>query len=211
MIEEVVYGIKTVLLWFALSVGAFVAVIELCMLLGRSWRALRRKLSHAHLSAFLALACACTLLARKGRVTYPRTDADIAYLTDRGSYVTNDFVHIDFARIIVPNYAHVFVDYRQVDMTNDTDWVTLVDSTFAEFSVPTNIPFANATNYDFMVYTTWTPGPAVQTNGVWHAVWGLDKRGKFYLIPVRTAVRVDGEVIATPKSKAEAKESYDEM
>lgn len=204
MIDAIIYGFKTSVLWLALCLVSVIAAVALGAFLGRSLLVLRRALLPSHLVAFAVLAFACCLFGRKGRVTFPRTDADIAYLTDRGSFVTNDFVHIDFARIIAPNDAHVFVDYRQLDMTNDTDWATLIDSTFAEFSVPADIPFANATNYDWMVYTTWTPGPAVQTNGVWHAMWGLDKRGKFYLIPIRTAVRVDGNTIATPKSREDS-------
>lgn len=205
MIDAIIYGFKISALWLALCVGAVVASVALGAFLTRSARVLRRALRPAQLAAFVIAACACALFGRKGGISFPRTDADIAYLTDRGSYVTNDFVHIDFARIIAPDSAHVFVDYRQIDQTNDTDWATLIDSTFAEFTVPTNVPFANATNYDWMAYTTWTPGPAVLTNGVWHATWGLDRRGRFYLIPVRTAVRVDHETIATPKSREDAR------
>lgn len=189
----------------ALGVLALIALFVLSVLIGWAASALRRALRPWELFAFAALSSACALYGRKGTITFPRTDADIAYLSDRGSYVTNDFVHVDFARVVAPDSAHVFFDYRQVDQTNDTDWTTLVNSTFAEFSVPTNVPFANATNYDWMVYTTWTPGPAVLTNGVWHAMWGIDRNGNGYLIPVRTAVRVDGETIATPKSREDAR------
>lgn len=207
MIDAIIYGFKVSALWLALCVCAVVAFVVLGELLARSARVLRRALRPSQLAAFVVASFACSMFGRKGGITFPRTDADASYLTNRGSFITNDYVHIDFARIIAPDSAHVFVDYRQVDMTNDTDWATLIDSTFAEFSVPTNVPFANATNYDWMVYTTWTPGPSVLTNGVWHAMWGLDKRGKRYLIPIRTAVRVDGEVIATPKSREDANEN----
>lgn len=208
MIEAIAYGVKLGALWLALCVGAVVAAVALGAFLMRSARVLRRALRPAQLAAFVVAACACALFARKGRVTFPRTDADIAYLTDRGSYVTNDYVRIDFARIIAPDDAHVFVDARPVGLDgDDSAWVTIISSTFSEFAVPADIPFVNATNYDWMVYTTWAAGPAVQTNGVWHAMWGLDKRGKAYLIPIRTAVRVDGETIATPKSKEDANDN----
>ena len=210
MTDNIIRGVQICVLCVALCAGAVVVAIAAGAALWRYMYTLRRILQPAQLAVFVAAASVCCMFAQKsGHVMFPRTDADAAYLTDRGSYVTNDYVHIDFARIIVPNDAHVYVDYRRLDMTNDWDWVTLLESTFAEFAVPTNVPFAAATNYDWMVYTDWTPGPTVQTNGVWHALWGMDQRGNQHLIPIRTTVRVDGDTIATPKSKEEAQHEND--
>lgn len=136
-----------------------------------------------------------------GNITYPYTDVEQRYLTDAGSYVTNDAVHVAFSRIIAPESAPLLIDYRQIDSTNDLDWVNHTTTTFADFENPSDLQFPNATNYNWVVYTTWTPGPSVQTNGVWHAYWGLDRKNGRYLIPVRTCVRDGGIVIATPKSK----------
>ena len=145
--------------------------------------------------------------ATKGTISYPYTDFEKRYIVDDGSYVSNDFIHVSFHRIIAPSTADLHIDYRQWQSTNDEDWVSLVDTTFADFSVPQDISFINATNYNFAVYTTWTPGAAVQTNGVWHSYWGLDKKLHMHYIPLRTAVRVDGETIATPKSREVANEN----
>lgn len=154
-------------------------------------------------ASFLAVfVCAFVFYgATKGHVSFPYTDFEKRYIVDRGSYVTNDFVHVDFTRVLAPSTADLHIDYRQWESTNDAEWVSFVDTTFAEFQVPQDLPFQNATNFNFAVYTTWTPGAAVQTNGVWHSYWGLDKKLHFHMIPVRTAVRVDDEIIATPKSK----------
>lgn len=143
--------------------------------------------------------------ATKGTISFPYTDFEKRYLIDNGSYVTNDFIHVNFTRIIAPSSADFHIDYRQTGSTNDEEWATLVDTTFGEFTVPQDIPFPMATNFDFAAYTTWTPGAAVQTNGVWHSYWGLDHKLHFHMIPVRTAIRLDGTTIATPKSREDAK------
>lgn len=139
--------------------------------------------------------------ATKGHISYPYTDFEKRYLVDNGSYVSNDFIHVDFTRVLAPSTADLHIDYRQWQSTNDEEWVSFIDTTFAEFQVPKDLPFNLATNFDFVVYTTWTPGAAVQTNGVWHSYWGIDRKLHMHYIPVRTAVRLDGTTIATPKSK----------
>ena len=149
--------------------------------------------------------------AKHGKITYPKTDTDVAYLTDAGSYVTNDAVHVAFTRVpTVPDSATFYLDYCALDGTNEqgvaTNWVNAKTATFADLEVPFDFAFANATNYNWLAYTDWTPGPAVQTNGVWHAYWGIDKKEGRYFIPVRTCVRDGGSVIATPKSKWDAKD-----
>ena len=153
-----------------------------------------------------AVVVACLFGGAKGKISYPKTDKDVAYLVDAGSYVTNDAVHVAFTRVpTVPDTATFYLDYCAIDATNAqgvaTNWVNAKTATFADLTVPFDFAFAAATNYNWMAYTDWTPGPAVQTNGVWHAYWGVDKKQGRYFIPVRTCVRDGSEVIATPKSK----------
>lgn len=107
-----------------------------------------------------------------GRVTYPSTDADTRYLVDNGSYVTNDYVHVDFTRsALVPDSADLLGYYRPVSSTNDADWVEFLSTTFAAFTVPQDISFANAISNNFCLFTSWTPGPTVHTNGVALVIW----------------------------------------
>lgn len=107
-----------------------------------------------------------------GHVSYPATDAESRYLIDNGSYVTNNAVHVDFSRsAVVPDSAPFLGWYRPLGMTNDTDWVQFLDTTFAAFPVPSDIPFENAISNNFIFATTWTPGPTVHTNGVAIIVW----------------------------------------
>ena len=137
----------------------------------------------------------------KSHVTYPRTDPSVAWLVDRGSWVSNDVVHIDFYRLVVPESANLYIDRRPSGSTNDADWVELLATTFAEFDLPHDLNVPAATNFDFAVYTDWTPGPAAETNGVWRARWALDRVRRNYIIPVRTSVNLDGETIAPPNRR----------
>lgn len=189
----------------ALAVGAAIAGVAVAWIVRRAWGILRRALTRRELAVFLALAAVATWAAQKRLVRFPRTDPAIAYLTDAGSYVDDetDIVHIDFRRVIVPDTARVYVD-RAARGVEPPEWVHEVATTFAAMELPYEFHHAGATNYDWIVYTDWTPGPTVVTNGVWHANWGRDVRTRRHVIPVRTAVRVDGETIATPKSKEDA-------
>ena len=148
-----------------------------------------------------------------GKITYPRTDPTLAYLTDKGSYVTNDFVHIDFERLaVVPSSAMFYLDSCGLAETNAqgvaTNWVTRKSAAFADLEVPFDFAFVGATNHNWVAYTDWTPAPAVLTNGVWHAYWGRDNKTGTSFIPVRTCVRENGVVIATPKSRWTSARAY---
>ena len=190
---------------FALAVISAVVLLHVC---GRSMRAARRALTVRDVAVFALLACVCTWAAQKRLVTFPRTDPTQTYLTDRGSYVDSEtcVVHIDFDRIIVPDSATMFVD--RIDRADPSaGWVNVHASPFGSVALPMEFEYPNATNFEWAVYTDWTPGPSVQTNGVWHAMWGRDRVRGAYIIPLRTAVRVDGETIATPKSKEDSHEN----
>lgn len=141
----------------------------------------------------------------KARVTYPRTEAGRAYLVDRGSYVTNDFVHLDFERRIVPDDAALVIERRGVASTNDTDWAEFLRTTFAAFAVPTDLPCAGATNWTWIVYADWAPGPSVHTNGILETKWGVSARDAAHRaarlavgVPAQTTVWADGEMLGTP-------------
>lgn len=199
--KEILHIVKG---WIMLACLLSLAVVALMSVSPKIGRNLRRLLTHRGVAA---LAVALTLFggAKHVSVLFPRTDPATAYLIDNGSYVDSDTdtVHIDFRRIIVPDSARVYVD-RIPNGDESGIWTTAYESTIADLVLPLEIHIANATNYRWMVYTDWTPGPTVQTNGVWHANWALDRRARRYIIPLRTAVRVDGATIATPKSKEDS-------
>ena len=151
--------------------------------------------------AVLGIALAIFGGSKRGTVTYPQT-AEFRYLTDNGSYVTNDWVYVSFNAIIVPSSAPLVILYRELSETNIDAWIEYeIDPPWTVGSSPFEIPMAGATNYNWQIFTEWTPGPAVETNGVWHAFGSRDRKtGKHYL-PLRSAIRLDADVISTPKSK----------
>ena len=177
-------------LWLAMQIGR----ICRCSNIFKRW-------SSAPVLVVIALS---TILygGRKGTLSFPRTDPSLSYISDAGSYITNDTVHVAYLKLpIVPSSANLIVERRQVDHTNDTDWVQHLSTTFGDSPSPFDIFYGNATNYDWIVYTDWTPGPTVVTNGVWHTWWGEDRQGRKTIIPVRAAVREGANTIATPKSR----------
>lgn len=140
--------------------------------------------------------------AKHGTVTFPDIGG-VHYLVDNGSFVDNDYAHIDYTAVVIPATANLYVYRREISSTNVADWIEHLASTVGAFDPPQDLAFPAATNYNWMVFSDWTPGPSVETNGVWHAYWGNDQRRHERLIPVRTTIIVNGEIIATPKSKAD--------
>lgn len=205
MIEAIAKGFGAACIVLGMVGIAVVCSIAIWLNYHRMSRSVRGKVKSGHLVALALLGGALMLYGgRKGRITYPYTDYEMRWLVDNGSYVTNDAIHVSFTRIVVPATAPLYISFREVESTNDLDWVVFTNTTFAAFTVPCDMEYPAATNYDWICYTTWTPGPSVQTNGVWHSYWGRDKKLHTHIIPIRSAVRVDGEIKATPKSKREA-------
>ena len=184
---------------------AGVAILAL-FALGYSAYALRD--SAAKLKKWLGTSAAAALVAVLGvyygggkntrPVSFPRTDMNVAYLVDAGSYATNDLVHVAFTSYLIPQTALIFLAYWPDGSTNEEDMVTAYSATRAEFPNPLDFAFENAISNRWYCYTTWTPGPAVHTNGVWQTIWMMDRRDNFYMIPIRTWIEADGEVIAPP-------------
>lgn len=197
---------QTGVMYACVAALAVVAAVALWWLVGRALRVARAALRPAEVAVFAVLAGVCCWAAQKRLVSFPRTDPAQAYLIDRGSYVDSEtgVVHIDFDRIIVPDSAMMFIDRRRRE--DGAEWENMVSETFADVPLPYETSFPDAADWEYVVYTDWTPGPSVQTNGVWHAMWGRDRKSGRHAIPLRTAVRVDGRTIATPKSREGAKD-----
>ena len=136
------------------------------------------------------------------RITYPRIDPEVWYLRDYGSYVTNDTVHISFTRnIIIPATAWFYLYGLESTYTNESDWAEhsfcAYSNTFANISQPLDIQYANASNYNWMAFTDWTPPPVTHTNGVAYVVWQVGaNKGINELVPYRTGVYTNGFRVA---------------
>ena len=157
-----IHAIHTAILW-ACAV-ALILIASVVIFAGMCKAAVRAKHRlHRATLAMIALASACTLLARKGGVT-----VSDPYIQNDGSYLTNDVAHVAIAKRtpLLPNDTEILVYARQVDSTNVTGWVRLSPHLpFADHPYDYSLP--NATNYDVMVAADFTPAPTVHTNGVW--------------------------------------------
>lgn len=113
----------------------------------------------------------------KAKVVFPRVDPEVWYLMDGGSAVTNDVVSVRFVRNpILPVSANIFMDGMDVAYTNDEDWATHSFPAYSNridalASDGFDFPYPNATNYNWSVYTDWTPSPIIHTNGVAFIMW----------------------------------------
>ena len=113
----------------------------------------------------------------KAKVIFPRVDPEVWYLMDGGSAVSNDVVSVRFVRNpILPVSANIFMDGMDVAYTNEEDWATHSFPAYSNRIDALEIngfdfPFQNATNYNWSVYTDWTPSPIIHTNGVAFVMW----------------------------------------
>ena len=161
--QAIMYGCLFGLAAIALAVFA-VGCVE-------CWRVVRdhvRLMSGAcRVVALLAVVLATMYGGSKSRIVI-----DDPYIRDVGSYTTNDYVHIAVsARYdFVPSDLEILIYSREVAQTNAEDWVQLTRAEEGPFLLrefPLDIPFPNATNYDFLVAANYVPPPTVHTNGVW--------------------------------------------
>lgn len=115
----------------------------------------------------------------KAKVIFPRIDPEVWYFMDSGSVVSNNVVSVRFVRNpILPGSANIFMDGMEMCYTNADDWA---EHSFPAYSnrldqLITNgfdLPWPDATNYNWAVYTDWTPSPQVHTNGVAFVAWSI--------------------------------------
>ena len=213
--RELIAGFQASLLWICAVLLLSLAGIAACQIAGHALAKLRSVFGKSKVRGMLAAAAIVGAVMYGGskgtrNVNFPRTDTEQAYLVDAGSYVTNDMVHVAFTSMLVPQDAPIFLDYWPDGSTNEADMVTAYAATLAEFPRPLDLYFENAISNRWYCYTTWTPGPAVQTNGVWQTIWMTDRREGRDLIPIRTWIELDGERIAPPAAVQEEEDNDDE-
>ena len=209
MIEAVINGFGAACLVLGMVGIAIICSVAIWLNFRRMSRSAGKKIKGANVVALALFGVALMLYGgSKGtrNVIFPRTDIEIAYLVDAGSYVTNDLVHVAFNSYLIPSSAPIILSYWPDGSTNEEDMVTALAGTLADFPNPLDFAFENAISNRWYCYTTWTPGPAVHTNGVWQTIWMMDRRDNRYLIPIRTWIEADGDVIAPPVFTIEPEE-----
>ena len=192
-----------ILLGALFGLGVIVLAVVLTEVLGawKIWRE-RRKAVALSLLAVAAIIVGGTKPATSN-VNFPRTDPEVAYLIDNGSYVSNDVVHVNFNTFLIPGDAPITLAYWPNESTNEADFVELFTYNLSAWPRPLDLEFENAISNRWYCYTTWTPGPAAHTNGVFQQVWMSDRRENRNAIPIRTIIIEDGEQIAPPHFERE--------
>ena len=120
-------------------------------------------------------------------------------LRDNGTLITNDTVAVRWTYSGIPSASSVFIDYREAGSTNEWD---SLGETVASALEWTGI-LANATNYEYWVYSTYIPPVPVHTNGVWVGQTYETKArvgAKAFLI-LNGKVQEHGRTIAPPAAK----------
>lgn len=132
----------------------------------------------------------------KDPIGFLRTDVEVVYLIDNGSYVSNNIVHLDFKHnVLLPPRAMLFLDYiPKTEPADSNNFTTYLSGTLESFDgrLPIEFEFENAISNRWIFYTTYTPGPNVHTNGV--AVAEFIKATKYdnVAVPKRSTIWENG-------------------
>ena len=133
---------------------------------------------------------------KKDPIGFLRTDPEIVYLIDNGSYVSNNIVHLEFSTRLLPPSAELFLDYiPKSESAESQNYTTHLSGTVESIPNIVEFEFENAISNRWIFYTTYTPGPNVHTNGV--AVAEFIKATKYdnIAVPKRSTIWENGEMI----------------
>ena len=120
-------------------------------------------------------------------------------LHDNGTLITNDTVAVRWTYSGIPSASSVFIDYREAGSTNEWDSLGETVASALEWTGT----LANATNYDYWVYSTYIPPVPVHTNGVWvgQAYETKARVGAKSFLILNGKVQEGGRTIAPPAAK----------
>lgn len=137
------------------------------------------------------------------RITFLQTDPEIKYLIDKGSWVSNNVVHLEFQTYLLPRSAPLFLDYiSKAEPPDSNNFTTHLSGTVESLTAlpeadlhVIEFEFENAISNRWVFYTTYTPGPNVHTNGV--AVAEFIKATKYdnVAVPKRSTIWENGKRI----------------
>ena len=127
-------------------------------------------------------------------------------LADNGTLITNDTVSVRWTYSGIPSASSVFIDYREAGSTNE--WLNLAETIASALSWTGTL--ANATNYDYWVYSTYVPPVPVHTNGVWvgQAYETKARVGAKSFLILNGMMQEHGRTIATPAAKRRDEHTY---
>lgn len=178
---------------------AGLAAILLCVLLaacGRSLAQLRALFGASKVQGVLAAAAICGAIMYGGSKPTVRFDDG---LRDNGTLITNDLVQVRWTYSGIPGASSVFIDYRESGSTNK--WLNLGETLASALAWDGTL--ANATNYDYWIYSTYVPPVPVHTNGVFvgQAYETKARVGAKGFIILNGKIQEHGRTIAPPAAK----------
>lgn len=137
-----------------------------------------------------------------GMIHYGATKSIIRWdagLRDEGSVITNNLVQIRWSYFGIPAASTVYIDYRESGTTNE--WQSLGETVASALAWDGEL--ADATNYDYYVYSTYIPPVPVHTNGVWvgQAYETKSRVGAKAFLILNGKLTDQGRTIATPSAK----------
>lgn len=161
-----------------IAAASFLALWLVGLVVLHGWRSLRREGIMFMLIAAGFLYSAANKPDNPTRpVSFPYLDVEQQYLFNNGSIVSNDHVHVNFtSSVVLPSSAMIYLDYFP-DGDSNLPAITYTNATLATFPRPLDFDFPNAVSNAWFCYTTWTPGPSVQTNGIAQIMWQLPTSG----------------------------------
>ena len=142
------------------------------------------------------------------KVQFWSASTDTVYLIDNGSYVSNNTVHVDFVTRLLPDSAFIYLDYVPKGSENNPNaYTTYLARHSSQFPRIMDIEFENAISNRWVIYTTYTPGPVVHTNGVAVAEFLKAQKYDNVAVPKRSTIWQDGKMLwPLPEDIARAKE-----
>ena len=146
----------------------------------------------------------------KDPIGFLRTDPEVVYLIDNGSYVSNNVVHLEFSTRLLPPTAELFLDYiPKTEPVVSTAYTTHLSGTVETLPRVIEFEFENAISNKWVFYTTYTPGPNVHTNGVAVAEFFRATQYDNVAVPKRATIWENGERIYPSTEKINLLEEID--
>ena len=127
------------------------------------------------------------------KIIFLQNDSEAIYLYDQGSYVSNNIVHLHYTTRLLPDTAHLYLDcIPKSEPPDSLSYSNVLSGTVATLPEIVEFEFENAISNRWVFFTTYTPGPAVHTNGVAIVEFIQAARSLNVAVPKLTSIYEDG-------------------
>ena len=196
MMQELSKAFQHAMLWVCFAGLAAIVLGMIAAACGKTLAQLRALFGASKVQGVLAVVAVC------GAIMYGGSKPTVKFddgLRDNGTEITNDTVRVRWTYSGIPAASSVFIDYRESGSTND--WLNLGETVASALEWSGTL--ANATNYDYWVYSTYVPPVPVHTNGVWvgQAYETKSRVGAKAFLILNGKIQEHGRTIAPPAAK----------